>query len=711
MGSILFLVPIALFHLEQCESNSGALPAFHILLNRLGSCDIQVLHDGPIQKIDWFNINLPVKIVYSPDATWIRDKSLKIDIFKVRVLSSCKFVIFVSNLGISEQVKPTQLDLDEWIEKSGTEHLFYKDHERISVSGTVITFVTTEANKHRLARIYFTPNFYFKITIGLFSYKNSFNICVWSPKDWTETIPNYSSLNENLICHPKKLDTASVFDTVGNVVLIPPSWCYLETRKLKKSDLKIGISKGTKKISLLDDGGKSHAEEILINIFQAANETLGLISGCSESFPIIVATSSPTALTDEITFVITENVGYQYLSCYREEYITFKLYVTPFKPQLWISLVITLTFITFAATAYAYYKKITFAPWLFILATIFEENGHLPLKLRGNWFLRLIFGSWCLVSVILTNCYNGIMISELNSSFSALRPSLFNHLLCRRMGANEIPKFIQSYSYNGFKHKNHTSEILSGEGISNHGYDQIAIYVLNLLYLEVSYADAVTGRASPFLELYNPFASNECFSLVSLPNEYVSGYSNHPEFLRHLNLHIRNVVLAAWQTNTFSVRILEIFNLIDPRHTHYPRGFRYSNPNQTLGQLRSSVESELVECGKSVFISKSEEVQAEFKFLERHYPTRKFYKGKEILDKVSIGWYFYRHGLSKIPKYFVDLVETGIFQRLREQERNYKNLARKPVKQIETEQGSKIDVPQIVQYRVSFKNFKQKKNN
>lgn len=107
---------------------------------------------------------------------------------------------------------------------------------------------------------------------------------------------------------------------------------------------------------------------------------------------------------------------------------------------------------------------------------------------------------------------------------------------------------------------------------------------------------------------------------------------------------ISTVVMRAWQSKTISGRLLEIFSLFDPRHIHYPKEFRYFSSNETLTKLRNRVESELVDCGKSVYIGKSDVVETEFKFLERHYSTRQFYKGKEILAPVPVGWYFYRVG-------------------------------------------------------------------
>lgn len=59
-------------------------------------------------------------------------------------------------------------------------------------------------------------------------------------------------------------------------------------------------------------------------------------------------------------------------------------------------------------------------------------------------------------------------------------------------------------------------------------------------------------------------------------------------------------------------------------HSHFLTDFMYPKLNQTLDQIRSSVESELVTCGKSVFIAKSDIIRAELKFLVKHYSAKQF---------------------------------------------------------------------------------------
>lgn len=111
--------------------------------------------------------------------------------------------------------------------------------------------------------------------------------------------------------------------------------------------------------------------------------------------------------------IITKTIGFQYFSCYRERYQTFEIYIAPFQLELWLVLLTTLVLVIGLTWMYTYFTNNPFCAWIFILATMFEETGHVPKNMAENTYFRLTFGCWCIMSVILTNCYNGLMISDL----------------------------------------------------------------------------------------------------------------------------------------------------------------------------------------------------------------------------------------------------------------------------------------------------------
>jgi hypothetical protein len=117
--------------------------------------------------------------------------------------------------------------------------------------------------------------------------------------------------------------------------------------------------------------------------------------------------------------VFTRYIGTSYLTCYTKKYLGFGFYVAPFQLDLWIGFLITM--VTVVGVSWIYIKfylddstSMSFSPWLFVLGTFFEETSSVPAKIEKKTFYRLSIGIWCLMVAILTNCYNGLMISILH---------------------------------------------------------------------------------------------------------------------------------------------------------------------------------------------------------------------------------------------------------------------------------------------------------
>lgn len=89
------------------------------------------------------------------------------------------------------------------------------------------------------------------------------------------------------------------------------------------------------------------------------------------------------------------------------------------------------------------------------------------------------------------------------------------------------------------------------------------------------------------------------------------------------------------------------------------------------------METEVVECGKSVVVLPSKLVQAEIEYLARNYPAANWFKSRESLQTEPIGIAFRNTGISKIPGYYKSLVEVGIYGRLNQEYYARKNFQRK----------------------------------
>ncbi|OXA48274.1 hypothetical protein Fcan01_17192 [Folsomia candida] len=594
------------FCILNCLTCTGSeqefLPVFDTLMYKLEPCDIQVLHDNV--STDWFNINLPIKVV----SEFKKMKSKQINIFKSVVDYKFKLAIILSRMALlSGKYNMAEIS-NTYIGTVVQGYMFFTDsqnREEVQGSDVVMMFVTTKSNRNKVAWSNTNGYDYLKIATVVLLGHGGFEIC-----GWDTTVKSLKE--EELYCREETLCGNNFVELYKEIRVPFPVWCASK-----------GATGGVAEVILRKEmssrfdipDGSSVEDYILRLAFDMANETAIFEMLCSTHHSIVSIGPENedllrTTLVARGTSVCTETTGYEFLTCYRTEYVTLEFYITPFTTWLWAALVSSLTLIVGITSTYKYFgglRNISFPPWLFILATVFEEAGHIPVRIERNNFFRLVLGSWCLVSVFLTNCYNGIMITELNSPLPTYRPSLFDHLICEKMSDNDISKIFQDYVYFKTTRTNLSVPTDSKERIFKHGHTRIGWYMVIMEDIGI---------------------------LLSLPLRYTSGYPNLPELLEELHRSLINDLLGNQGVNIINKKLL---SLLDPRHNHYPRGFMYSSPNQTILQLQHSVEEELLECGKSVFLGKSGPIQTELDFLRMHYPKRKFYKGKEILEIIIGG--------------------------------------------------------------------------
>jgi hypothetical protein len=145
-------------------------------------------------------------------------------------------------------------------------------------------------------------------------------------------------------------------------------------------------------------------------------------------------------------WIFVQSTGQKWLTCYEKTYIGFSFYQSPFQLDLWIGFGITM--ISVIGESWIYLKfyfddstSMSFSPWLFVLGTIFEETSSAPAKIEKKTFYRLLIGIWCLMVAILTNCYNGLMITGLNSPLPGIKIESFKDLLCDKSLIENKPDF------------------------------------------------------------------------------------------------------------------------------------------------------------------------------------------------------------------------------------------------------------------------------
>ncbi|KZS07701.1 Uncharacterized protein APZ42_028530 [Daphnia magna] len=100
--------------------------------------------------------------------------------------------------------------------------------------------------------------------------------------------------------------------------------------------------------------------------------------------------------------------------------------IKPFQPLVWLGLVIAAISVTITLLGFNYLinKKSKFIEnrekscpnqivvtqdlIMYIIGTLLNQGGHIPCKITK---IRLLVGAWCLLTLVLVNVYNGILIS------------------------------------------------------------------------------------------------------------------------------------------------------------------------------------------------------------------------------------------------------------------------------------------------------------
>ncbi|OXA46896.1 hypothetical protein Fcan01_18162 [Folsomia candida] len=671
----------AVFSIRLNNFGTNVVPILEILLKKLGTCDVQIIHNVPESNVDWNNMNTPVKVVNGIDK--LNDTQFRINIHKSRAATHCKFAILISGDTIrATGSKDYDENIYDWIQAAYFGHVYYpptsetlEGVDYIRWRNAVVAIVILKPDRELHDKVYVWAGKEQKISVLFILQENQLKLCDWFRIGFDMSTPSPNQ-NGQTSCNEYRnlsLKNLSVFDITNKFAPQSRGWCYelsdLQYKYYSTLDMEAEKVKNPFKHRV----DYSQMKIILGIIFTAANETLYFPPNCP---------SIDCWLTNEHTFyisphrvnlIVTGDLGFE-----------FKFYLTPFKPGLWLTLILSLIIIIVIIISYTCFAGLTntsFSVVLFVFATVFEESGHQPGNVERISFLRLILGPWCLVSVILTNCYSGVMITELNAPHNSLRPNLFDDLRCESIPKFDLSNIDNSTLYYGsWLYEIASSRPVYGEGQTKHKYDRIEWYLQVLLkenYRPEEELGIGLNQPNNIYEVENPFALKACFKLLSFPKIHLSGVAHLPEFLQHLYDNVHNNILLGFKNMT--ALDMQRINFFDPRHIHHLRSLQHSHPNQTFLEVQSHLEKELIQCGKTVFIADSDNIDAELDFLRKYYPAKRFYKGKEIFDHIDFHWEVIQYGASKVPSYLRALLESGIYRRLRIEEINQKYLGRKPL--------------------------------
>jgi hypothetical protein len=285
----------------------------------------------------------------------------------------------------------------------------------------------------------------------------------------------------------------------------------------------------------------------------------------------------------------------------------------------------------------------SFSPWLFVLGTIFEETSSAPVKLEKKTFYRLSIGIWCLMVAILTNCYNGLMITGLNSPLPGSKMESFRDLLC------DGSLFENKQNFNLTQ------------------------------WLETSKISWYWNQILPNPKIINPYESRDCFRIWS-PD--VPPGIRHPDYpfnnLFYGFLHLYFVMFTGFVTvydkrnsSLLSYSDKLFLSFMNPSHGREPvmlkqiRTEEQRFPSETETSLGNQLQ--ITNCDqKSAYITSLQGIEIEMDFLSKNYADIDFYTGKEndIMLQEMQRLVFQRVRNTKIPSYYRWMIDSGIYTRL-----------------------------------------------
>ncbi|OXA63544.1 hypothetical protein Fcan01_01189 [Folsomia candida] len=633
--------------LTVSQINSRNIVQIKNLLKIERQCDINILHDN-FDSENFVNSALNVQTVVLFPKNTLPPNSISKDISKTR-LPPCRINILLSNYFAGHNNdKTNQIDLSNWIWVATKRNI----HDRKSefqrndpIATTTNVFTVLFVSNHHTKRIprtslYLSGIDHFAIAL-IYSDKKYVTFCVHRQGEDLHVA--------NIICQ----------NTIGNVLsqfvlltISPKTW-YLD--EIEEPVLvsrvpwrRVDITSAPTIIPNPFDRTRSSSSIQLylaqLVMRKAGNVTLfyGRISGPAfYEAQLSLKNAIKTNYFDGDTIIAPYFSGYQFLTCYTQAWLSFKFYIEPFHPHVW-SWVITFLFVVIIVTV-TYQKlafiKTSFSTWLFVFAILCEEGTPIPPKLESRHFIRLVLGSWALISLILTNCYTGLMITKLNAPLPDQSVQYLSDIISlgddEKLNKNGLPQWQSDASSRYHKYWGPEGQKLYRGLVETVKHE-------------------------------NPYVSLECFKLLSFPITRRYLYTPSFEFFDFLGgLYIRFKREMEYKSVRFTRYDEMLLGLLNPRHAHEPNGINYSNGTvYKVKQLKDLVETDLVRCGKSVLIAKYEQIEMEAAFFEKHYPIKKWDKGKDSVQPVLAGMVFRHAGISIVPKYYMSLVETGIYGRL-----------------------------------------------
>jgi hypothetical protein len=359
-------------------------------------------------------------------------------------------------------------------------------------------------------------------------------------------------------------------------------------------------------------------------------------------------------------YVLVDNFKIAFLSCYSEKQVEFGMYYKPFSFEVWACLLVCLTCI--AAIMYVQNRQnhlsTNFSPLFFLLSSLLEDSYPIPDILLNTKIYKIFVLTWLLPTVVLTNLYTGLVISDVTSP----------------LRGNILKSFDEIFEPKWNTYTPLTKDITETLNFWKLNYSKSSgtKYMINPLQEQ----DCMVPFDSKSFDLYQQqFRSKQSFALLQMPIENCGGnqlsykmqqrYLSHPWMYSEFGNLFDELVPYLLATMKRTKHIRNLLAFFSPGNRHYPRDPMFSSTgNQTIAKYTAfAVEKELVACKRSVFVGKTYDLKFELSYLKSNYARNKFYVSKgsfETDGSKPVVWSFRDGGKSMVAHHFKRIFEAGV---------------------------------------------------
>jgi len=363
-------------------------------------------------------------------------------------------------------------------------------------------------------------------------------------------------------------------------------------------------------------------------------------SPLTRAFPRVIVWDFDLEMGPMTFFLLFDN-SIRFFTCYSPPVLSFHFYVSAFKKNVWISVVLCGILLATFMKFHIYFnlsKTLNFSTLLFYFSIFMEETYNIPSVLGKNKVYRTATILWLLSAIVLTNTYTSHVISGLNAPLTG-EPIQNNDLYGNFSTNPEVElKYLTKY-FRLLHQLQRNPSLFFTDHINS---------ILEELNLTQPWTDGYRILSEP-LKLQFP---EDLWLHIRNPFIYSGFYDN----LMQSDLCYTNFI----PPNSLLCRTLS--NLMNTSNKYYPAAQTYKRFWNSSDYPRGAVEEELVKCQRSVYMERSN--QLEFKYMSENYKSKRLYYLQDRFTSTQIKWGFYNLRKSKLPFYFSMFLQSGIYHEL-----------------------------------------------